>query len=358
MSFSPNKISSKTIDKNIRCFLERLLRIKGPILLVTHRHADPDGLSALFGLKEILLSLSTTSTPIIFIKTLKDVSKRLLNHFNLMNEITTEQDIHIENIELIIVVDTPTLEILDMSVPTDEKMPPLIIIDHHQKTKEILEYWERKKYQLLCWWQDSTFHATAEMVTTLGKELNVKFRDKTATLLLSGIIYDTGRFSRMSKNLMECVLYLLDCNASYNEITALFTAESVDNSEKIAVFKALQRLILEKIGSYVFVGSYVGAYEAKVANILVMLGADVAMVYSEKKNEIRVSYRANSTFSRETGVSLGKDLVPQILQELGGSGGGHSGAAGINVPKSSDLTFDYVFKLTKKILERTMKKNE
>ena len=65
-----------------------------------------------------------------------------------------------------------------------------------------------------------------------------------------------------------------------------------------------------------------------MAQKLLALGADGALVGSQRKNEFRVSGRLKQNMTG-IGVDLGKVLAA-AGEELGGEGGGHTGAAGVS----------------------------
>ncbi|TFG26826.1 MAG: DHH family phosphoesterase [Promethearchaeota archaeon] len=75
--------------------------------------------------------------------------------------------------------------------------------------------------------------------------------------------------------------------------------------------------------------THVSSFEAGVASILINIGCDIGMVYSEKKTEFRISMRAKKRICVETGLHLGK-ILEEVSEECEGSGGGHDGAASLN----------------------------
>jgi nanoRNase/pAp phosphatase (c-di-AMP/oligoRNAs hydrolase) len=58
------------------------------------------------------------------------------------------------------------------------------------------------------------------------------------------------------------------------------------------------------------------------------LGADVALVYRNRKDEIRFSTRASAEVIKKTNLNLAKDVMEKIGPIMEGEGGGHEGAAG------------------------------
>jgi nanoRNase/pAp phosphatase (c-di-AMP/oligoRNAs hydrolase) len=82
-------------------------------------------------------------------------------------------------------------------------------------------------------------------------------------------------------------------------------------------------------GKWIIATSRVGSFESRSARLLIVLGADVAIVASEnKKGDVRLSTRASNRIVSE-GFNLTK-ILESIEDMNGGSAGGHSGAAGYN----------------------------
>jgi hypothetical protein len=72
----------------------------------------------------------------------------------------------------------------------------------------------------------------------------------------------------------------------------------------------------------------VGAFDAAAAGALVLAGADLAIVACEKSATSRLSLRASSR-ALAAGLHLG-EVANVAAREVGWSGGGHEGAAGLN----------------------------
>jgi nanoRNase/pAp phosphatase (c-di-AMP/oligoRNAs hydrolase) len=56
----------------------------------------------------------------------------------------------------------------------------------------------------------------------------------------------------------------------------------------------------------------------------------VAVVAGQRNEKIQISMRATRVFFEKTGVHLGKDIAKPLGEYLGGMGGGHAVAAGVN----------------------------
>jgi nanoRNase/pAp phosphatase (c-di-AMP/oligoRNAs hydrolase) len=99
-------------------------------------------------------------------------------------------------------------------------------------------------------------------------------------------------------------------------------------SQRVAVVKALSGLRYEKLPDETIIAwATAGSFESNVANSLVSAGADIALVATRKRAETRISARASGKMRDR--IHLG-----QVFQKLGG--GGHPGAALVNLPPEKD----------------------
>jgi hypothetical protein len=94
--------------------------------------------------------------------------------------------------------------------------------------------------------------------------------------------------------------------------------------------KAAQRAKISSFKEWIIVFSRISSYQASVARALLSLGADLVVVGGERDGVLRISMRASKDFSEKTGIHLGRDLAQPLGESIGGAGGGHEGAAGIN----------------------------
>ncbi|MCL2868927.1 MAG: DHHA1 domain-containing protein, partial [Candidatus Bathyarchaeota archaeon] len=88
-------------------------------------------------------------------------------------------------------------------------------------------------------------------------------------------------------------------------------------------------------------------YEASAAKSLVDLGAHMAAVAGKKSGKLEISLRCNRDFSEKTCIHLGKDIAMPMGELLGGVGGGHAMAAGVNAKGTLDVALDKCLELLK-----------
>lgn len=124
-----------------------------------------------------------------------------------------------------------------------------------------------------------------------------------------------------------------------------------DLSIRVALLKTAMRAKIERTNDYLIAVSYVSSYGGSAASMLLNIGADVAFVGTTKEDgTVRVSGRAKRDLIQK-GLNLGK-LMEEIGAKNHGSGGGHSGAAGIDASGYLDkLLFECVEK-TKRIISK------
>ncbi|HET8685479.1 MAG TPA: DHH family phosphoesterase, partial [Methanosarcina sp.] len=82
------------------------------------------------------------------------------------------------------------------------------------------------------------------------------------------------------------------------------------------------------------------------------IGADVAFVGTTRGENVRISARAKRD-AVNAGVNLGQ-LMEDVSNEYNGTGGGHSGAAGIDVIADMEEVLNKCRERTKKILEASL----
>ncbi len=200
-----------------------------------------------------------------------------------------------------------------------------LIIDHHN------ESWKEDSHGLnVSHILDPASTSTSEIISTLLISSNYEIPPNIATLLLAGIISDSQRFLRASSQTFAVVQELLVAGGDYGHAMLLCKKE-ISYSEKIARLRSIQRAKIEAINNIVLATSFVSSFESSAARALLVAGADIAFVAAIKEDEIRGSARVRNGL-----VELFD--MQRILEKLGnefqGRGGGHSGAAGINIPHS------------------------
>ncbi|MEB3758809.1 MAG: DHH family phosphoesterase [Desulfurococcales archaeon] len=296
------------------------------ICLVTHKNADPDAVSSAIALYFILKQLLPVDRNIYlcFPQGMSTVSRRLLEVAEtcIGTRITYKQECtrnSITNYSLII-LDTANPTQLDCFNKYLEDPSNVIVIDHH-RTGTL-----KDRATLYIGGED--YSSTAEIVTyiiqsSLTEEVSSSTKTSClATLLMSGIIYDTRRFQKTGPHTFYAMSILQRAGGNYASALSLLEKEA-DKSQRMALLKACQRLILNEICGLLVAGTHVGSFESAAARTLVNIGADVAIVLSDKKDYTRIALR-----SRSETIDV-SEFALWLSEKFGGtgSGGGHFSSA-------------------------------
>lgn len=313
-------------QSKIRAIVKVLRNITSTdVLLLCHKNADPDTIGSAFALAQFLKKY-TSATCKILAESLNKPAERQASRLQI--EIVKEID---PDARKFIMVDSNNLEQLGtiVTAPLQKLLVdnPPIIIDHHAPHNA--GYQLTSNYFVL-----DDVSSTCEIIYQVFKYSETEILPDVAFALLSGIVYDTKHLILASKSTFKAIVDLLDQGVEYQEILATLNVPS-SFSERAARVKCAQRMEIERINDYLLITSYISAYEAASARTLVYLGADVAIVWAAKKDELRLSARCSSNFHTKTGIHLGK-LFEKAAGMIGGMGGGHRTAAGLNANAQTD----------------------
>ncbi len=275
------------------------------ILYLCHRNADPDALGSAFALKEAI------GGTVGVVEGCDRVASQIAKQLNI-EFITDPQD----DYDFVVVVDTSTPVQLN-----GFGLKNYAVIDHHA-TASLNEnaafYLHRNK------------SSTAEIVLSVIRKMGAPIMRRTAFALIAGIITDTGNFRHATSDSFRAVADLMELSGiEYSEVMDMLSSIPQDVSMRIAFLKAAQRTRIERIDDWLIVTSQVSSFGGSTASSLVSIGADVAIVASKKDGVVKVSARARRE-AQNAGVNLAK-LMEETSAQFKGTGGGHEGAAGMDV---------------------------
>jgi len=211
--------------------------------------------------------------------------------------------------------------LLDVSDPS--RIGPLgkaikkpIIIDHHTS---------KTGFDTLHYYCFPNRCSTSEIVFDILEHAGKRMEPAIMKGILLGIITDTGhlRFANgRTFMVISKLLNSLDCT-----LEPLMDAlvEEEGPGKNIARLKASQRMRYARVGEFLVARSYVSCFESSACRTLLSAGADAALVASGEKGNFRITARARERLTGK-GLDLG-NLFQSISEDLGGEGGGHSGAA-------------------------------
>ena len=171
--------------------------------------------------------------------------------------------------------------------------------------------------------------------------------------MLTGIVTDTGHFKHASEDTFSTVAKIIKASGvEYGEVLDLMAVTPQDISMRIAILKAASRVELDRVHDMLIASSHVSSFGGSASSMLINIGADIAFVGTAKGESVRISSRAKREVVN-AGVNLGQ-LMEDISNEYNGTGGGHSGAAGIDVIADMKEVLNKCKERTKKILEASL----
>jgi phosphoesterase RecJ-like protein len=309
------------------------------VVLLCHHNADPDAIGAAFAFSGLLKRLRPNlETEIAAASGTSRLAKSMLK--SLPIELTAQP--RIEEADLIVLLDTNTIQQLNEWSKRIKPERPLVVIDHHANHPET----ERLATLLVA---DEEASSTCEVVYRLFKEAEVKPTPEEAKALFLGIAFDTRHFIIATSDTLKVVAELTEAGVNAQETLPILSLP-MEHSERVARLKAGNRVKIIRMKDWLIALSHVSAYQASASRGLIALGAHLAVVAGQKRGRIQVSLRASHEFNKETGVHLGRDLAKPLGEFLGGMGGGHSVSAGANGAGDLEACLEFCVKLLKKKL--------
>ncbi|MBW3582840.1 MAG: DHH family phosphoesterase [Euryarchaeota archaeon] len=297
-------------------------------VVVVHHNGDPDAVGSALALQAVFQNIRIAAPLGVSVPArnlLKAVSGEVLERPRY------------EDFDQVVIVDTSNRVQLGDEM---ERIKEPIIIDHHAYHEPwpdaLFLYVDPNKASCCELVLEIVENAIEERLTdfdfTAGTDID---RLETVGLsLVTGIWTDTAGFRHANPGTFDSVARLLTATGiSIADILTILEQEpEFHDGRREANLKAAQRMEWTEIGDLVVATSHVSAYEASAARALTLIGADVAFCVSDTKDEIRASARARKKAVDDHGVRLGH-VMNRVGKRLGFMGGGHDGAAGMNLPK-------------------------
>ncbi len=317
--------------------LTQLLANVRSICFLTHRNADPDAIASLLALKHVFERLNASLTLTIYLpEGMSRESKKLLSSLNYV--LNTVNDLR--HCDLMVVLDSSSYS--QIGSYSEAIKTPYVLVDHHEVNELVKEAFVSFHYP--------EASSTSELVALIAYELGIELPPEIMTLLIAGILYDS-RFLKLAKpTAFEALHYLtMKCYDCYVKALNVLSREEIPRSETIAILKGLSRTGLYSVGNYLLAISCVSAYEASVLKHLINAGADIAVVVSRKENSTNIYVRVAQDVIEVLKKPLAGELCKYVSNALGGSGGGHAGAAGALLP--ADIELENLINLLRKFFE-------
>ena len=312
-------------------FINRLLDYRN-ILYLCHRNADPDAISSAFALSEAI------GGTVGLVDGCNRVASVLIERLGI--EVVARPNP--EDYGFVVVVDTSTKAQLN-----DIELFSYCVIDHHTTTALT----ENADFYLH---RNTT--STVEIVYDILKAIGAPINRRLGIGMLTGIVTDTGHFKHASEETFSTVAKIIKASGvEYGEVLDLMAVTPQDISMRIAILKAASRVELDRVQDMLIVSSHVSSFGGSASSMLINIGADIAFVGTAKGESVRISSRAKRE-AVNAGVNLGQ-LMEEISNEYNGTGGGHSGAAGIDVVADMAEVLNKCKERTKRILEASLGSN-
>jgi nanoRNase/pAp phosphatase (c-di-AMP/oligoRNAs hydrolase) len=306
-------------------FYNRLLDFN-KILYLCHRNADPDAVSSAFALAEAL------GGTVGLVDGCNKMASLLIDKLQI--DVIDKPDP--SEYDITLVVDTSTSSQLN-----DIKLGKYCVIDHHSTTAltENAEFYLHRNAT-----------STAEIVFDILKCMDAPIMRRTALGLLTGIVTDTGHFKHATTETFRNVAEIVSISGvEYADVLEMMAATPQDISMRIAMLKCATRATIERIEDWLVVCSHVNSFGGAASSMFLNIGADVAFIGTERDDTIRVSGRAKRE-AVNAGVNLGK-IMEEISSRYEGTGGGHAGAAGIDVVADMNEVLNECKERVRRILE-------
>lgn len=292
----------------------KLIEKSSTFLLIAHHSPDIDSLASAIALALALKHRGKTAT-VATSGTINGQVTSFFDHFDLSIE---EPDY---SVDCIIVVDTNSPSLFDFDSVKKAKGRK-ILIDHHSPKKNIAKEFDATLI-------DESAVSTSQIIYSLLRELDEPITKKIALAVCAGIVTDSAGFIAATPEAFRILAdALTETKTSFQQVLRAIQFP-IEQSEKIARLKGAQRLEITREGDYIIAVSKVSSFEGGVARGLLGLGADVSFVGAAKDDEVRISARAKNDLV-EKGLHLGRDILPEIADMIGGDAGGHAAAAGAN----------------------------
>ncbi len=311
-------------------------------VILSHKKADADAVCSSIVLKRIILDISPgTEITVGTVESISRPAKEIISVFE--EEVITDPDIG--DTDCLIITDTATFQQMPhIEEEVRREDVKVVVIDHHcghKDTENIADFYI----------VDESATSTCEIVYQIAAALGITLDRRDSEIMLLGILSDTAHLRFATKETIFIVNELLKNGADYDMVLSILEIPE-DISKRIARLKAAKRMEIHRVNDFIIVTSTVGTFASSAADSLIKIGADLAFVSSVCENEILISGRSTRGFFKMTGIELGRDIMPEIGEFIGGGGGGHSCAAAAKGGENIGMALAKCVELTKSLIEK------
>jgi phosphoesterase RecJ-like protein len=324
--------------------VKALVSERDQILVLGHHNADPDAVCSMIAFSNLYQKLNPAGTAVLACDDVSRLAKQVIAVFDPSTRILEKVE---HDYPFVVLLDTNSRFQLGVGMENVRLVPSTtLVIDHHEPNPEIASIAAHVI-------EDNGRSSTCEIVYELYEQNQVAVSEKTANLLLVGMLFDTRRFLYADGRTLSIALKLLDAGADYEKCLNSLRIQQ-DRSERIARLRAAGRLEIHLVGEWIVATAKVGAFEASACRGLLDLGADVAIVGGQpSKDVVRLSSRSTYRFHSETGINLGRDVMEHLGEIIEGEGGGHPNAAGANGKRNRTKALEQAVELLRAAISKT-----
>ncbi|MBS7622523.1 DHH family phosphoesterase [Candidatus Bathyarchaeota archaeon] len=316
--------------------------------ILTHRNGDPDAVCSAFALRRLLRRWNPRLRVVIGTpEGVNRISERIISKFRF----AVESEPRLDDADIIFTVDMNNFEQLGSIASAVRILSrPVVVIDHHHPHPSMRSFASLS----LC---DEKSPSTCEIICELYRRSRLRPGVQESRVLLVGILYETKYLRLGTSKTLLTVADLIRLGARVEGLTSI-QESPMDISERLARLKSAQRSKIHHVGEWVVVMSSVGSHQASAARAIIMLGADLAVVGSQDREQLKLSLRSTREFYERSGIHLGRDIAKPLGDYLNGTGGGHSLAAGVNGSGQLDLALNRCLEMLEELTENPDNRRE
>ena len=283
------------------------LKDKRKVILV-HGNADMDAISSAY-----VLSRCFPTADVCALNGMDRVSKMVSEKIGF----SVIESFDPEDYELIVTVDSssPDQVVEGITLPKEKTF----VIDHHHRNGK----WDGYESYI-----DDSKVACVEIMIDIIKANGISIDRDMGLMILGGMLTDSGHFQFADTKLLDDFSYVMNETGIHMDEAMSLTKSEPSMSERVSVMKCIERSKFDRVGDMIVATSYGGSFEAAGCRALLLSGADVVFVASQREENFRLSARATQEMVRR-GFNLG-EIIKDIGTETDNDGGGHDGAAGLS----------------------------
>ncbi len=200
----------------------------------------------------------------------------------------------------------------------------IVIIDHHSPSSN---EFRARVLKLI----HPSRASTAQLVAQFGHELNADFTKPVSAALAMAILTDSAKFTVADAETFSTFSFVLEKSGQSYEQLVERAIPPLEIADTVAAFHALRQSKLVSVGKYLLASTNAPYQNARSANALIQLGADVALgIFPSDEGlfcAVRISNRGHSVLQLDA-----MKILPALAREHGGTCGGHPRAAQLNLP--------------------------